>query len=100
MFALQVLPITDIANSSVAKGETLPDTVRCLECYADVLVLRHPQVPPTLIGSCLKPLFTSLFCCYFVAQMGSAAQAASFIKIPLLNAGDGVGEHPTQAMLD
>lgn len=40
----QVLPITDVSNSSVAKGETLEDTVRCLQCYCDVLVLRHPQV--------------------------------------------------------
>lgn len=71
----QVVSITDVQNSSVAKGETLSDTVRCLECYGDVLVLRHPV-------------------------KGSAAEAAAAIKVPLLNAGDGVGEHPTQALLD
>jgi len=63
------------SSSSVAKGETLEDTVRCLECYADVLVLRHPRA-------------------------GAAAEAATVMRKPLLNAGDGVGEHPTQALLD
>jgi len=63
------------SSSSVAKGETLADTVRSLECYADVLVLRHPKA-------------------------GAAAEAATIMKKPLLNAGDGVGEHPTQALLD
>lgn len=43
-FNLQVLPLTDISNSSVAKGETLEDTVRCLQCYCDLLVQRHPKV--------------------------------------------------------
>lgn len=71
----QVLPVQDVANSSVSKGETLEDTVRCLQCYTDVIVLRHPQ-------------------------MGSAARAAKVLNVPLLNAGDGVGEHPTQALLD
>jgi carbamoyl-phosphate synthase/aspartate carbamoyltransferase/dihydroorotase len=63
------------SSSSVAKGETLADTVRCLECYADALVLRHPRA-------------------------GAAAEAAAAMSKPLLNAGDGVGEHPTQALLD
>jgi aspartate carbamoyltransferase len=63
------------SSSSVAKGETLADTVRCLECYADVLVLRHPKA-------------------------GAAAEAATHMSKPLLNAGDGVGEHPSQALLD
>lgn len=62
-------------SSSSQKGETLHDTIRCLECYADVVVLRHP----------IK---------------GSALVAAEATKKPVLNAGDGVGEHPTQAMLD
>jgi aspartate carbamoyltransferase catalytic subunit len=70
-----VLPITDVTNSSVAKGESLPDTVRALQSYSDVIVLRHPV-------------------------MGSAALAASYLNIPLINAGDGIGEHPTQALLD
>uniref|UniRef100_A0A7S1XNR3 aspartate carbamoyltransferase n=1 Tax=Phaeomonas parva TaxID=124430 RepID=A0A7S1XNR3_9STRA len=69
-----VIPLPS-SSSSVSKGESLADTIRCLECYCDVLVLRHPDK-----GSC-----------------DTAARAAS---IPVLNAGDGTGEHPTQALLD
>ncbi|KAF9970688.1 hypothetical protein BGZ73_006562 [Actinomortierella ambigua] len=65
----------DGGSSSVVKGETLADTVRTLGCYGDVVVLRHPEP-------------------------GSAATAAKFSKVPVINAGDGVGEHPTQAFLD
>jgi aspartate carbamoyltransferase catalytic subunit len=61
--------------SSVAKGETLEDTVRILNGYADVLVIRHYEV-------------------------GSAKRAASVSRIPVINAGDGPGQHPTQALLD
>ncbi len=71
----QVIPINNVQYSSVTKGESLPDTVRTLESYADVLVLRHPEV-------------------------GSAATAAHYASVPVINAGDGVGEHPTQALLD
>ena len=70
-----VIPINNVKYSSVSKGESLADTVRTLECYADVIVLRHPEV-------------------------GSAAIAAEAAVKPVLNAGDGVGEHPTQALLD
>jgi aspartate carbamoyltransferase catalytic subunit len=70
-----VIPINEVKYSSVAKGESLPDTVRTLECYADVIVIRHPEV-------------------------GSAAIAAKAAHKPVINAGDGVGEHPTQALLD
>ncbi|EQC35911.1 aspartate carbamoyltransferase [Saprolegnia diclina VS20] len=63
------------SSSSSQKGETLSDTMRCLECYADVTVLRHPV-------------------------KGAAATAAAASRKPVLNAGDGVGEHPTQALLD
>lgn len=70
-----VIPISEVRYSSVAKGESLPDTVRSLECYADVIVLRHPE-------------------------MGAAAIAAQAARKPIINAGDGVGEHPTQALLD
>ena len=70
-----VIPINQVTFSSVSKGESLPDTVRTLECYADVVVLRHPEV-------------------------GSAALAAKHARKPVLNAGDGIGEHPTQALLD
>jgi aspartate carbamoyltransferase len=70
-----VIPINEVRYSSVAKGESLPDTVRTLESYADVIVIRHPDV-------------------------GSAAIAALYARKPVINAGDGVGEHPTQALLD
>merc|ERR1719502_2649654 len=63
------------STSSAKKGETIEDTVRCLQCYCDVLVLRHPVT-------------------------GTAAAAAAAASKPLINAGDGVGEHPTQALLD
>ncbi len=70
-----VIPINEVHYSSVAKGESLPDTIRTLQSYADVIVLRHPEV-------------------------GSAALAARYASKPIINAGDGVGEHPTQALLD
>ena len=70
-----VIPINEVRYSSVSKGESLPDTIRTLECYADVIVLRHPEV-------------------------GASALAAQYARKPVLNAGDGVGEHPTQALLD
>ena len=70
-----VIPISEVKYSSVSKGESLPDTIRTLECYADVIVLRHPET-------------------------GSAALAAKYARKPIINAGDGVGEHPTQALLD
>ncbi|MCA2977520.1 MAG: aspartate carbamoyltransferase, partial [Myxococcaceae bacterium] len=70
-----VIPISEVRYSSVSKGESLPDTVRTLECYADVIVLRHPE-------------------------LGAAAQAAAAARKPVINAGDGPGEHPTQALLD
>ncbi|MFN3982450.1 MAG: aspartate carbamoyltransferase [Caldilinea sp.] len=71
----QVIPINNVQYSSVTKGESLPDTVRTLESYADIIVIRHPEV-------------------------GSAATAAHYASKPVINAGDGVGEHPTQALLD
>ena len=70
-----VIPINEVRYSSVSKGESLPDTVRTLECYADVIVLRHPEV-------------------------GASAIAAQYARKPIINAGDGIGEHPTQALLD
>jgi aspartate carbamoyltransferase len=70
-----VIPINEVRYSSVSKGESLPDTVRTLECYADVIVLRHPEI-------------------------GASALAAEYARKPVINAGDGPGEHPTQALLD
>lgn len=61
--------------SSAAKGETLEDTVRTIENYADCIVLRH-------------------------FESGSAKRAAAAASIPILNAGDGPGQHPSQALLD
>jgi aspartate carbamoyltransferase catalytic subunit len=65
-------------SSSAVKGETITDSVRVLAGYADVIVQRHPA-----IGSAQE-----------------AADAASPYNIPVINAGDGAGEHPSQAMLD
>ncbi len=61
--------------SSVSKGETLEDTIRILNGYADVIVLRHSEV-------------------------GSAKRAAAVSRVPVINGGDGIGQHPTQALLD
>jgi aspartate carbamoyltransferase catalytic subunit len=61
--------------SSAAKGETIEDTIRIVQGYADAIVLRH-------------------------YEEGTAARAAAVARVPLLNAGDGAGEHPTQALLD
>lgn len=61
--------------SSVSKGETLEDTIRIMNGYADVLVLRHNEV-------------------------GAARRAAAVSRVPVINAGDGIGQHPTQALLD
>ncbi|MHA1341858.1 MAG: aspartate carbamoyltransferase [Promethearchaeota archaeon] len=61
--------------SSVKKGETLADTVRTVSNYSDVIVIRHPRE-------------------------GASKLAARFSDIPIINAGSGPGEHPTQALLD
>lgn len=70
-----VLNIQDVSSSSIAKGESLGDTIQTLCCYSDVIVMRHPD-------------------------KGAAQKAASLSRIPVINAGDGIGEHPTQAILD
>jgi aspartate carbamoyltransferase catalytic subunit len=64
-----------VESSSVKKGESLADTVRVVEGYADAVVLRHPSE-------------------------GAARMASEFVDVPLLNAGDGAGQHPTQTLLD
>lgn len=61
--------------SSVAKGESLEDTIRTFVSYSDAIVIRHPE-------------------------KGSAKKAADTATIPVINAGDGTGEHPTQALYD
>ncbi len=62
-------------SSSTTKGETLEDTIRIVDNYADIIVLRHPDE-------------------------GTAARAAAVSEVPIVNAGDGAGQHPTQAFLD
>jgi aspartate carbamoyltransferase catalytic subunit len=69
-----VISLTD-KISSVQKGESLEDTIRTLNCYGDAIVLRHPQ-------------------------KGATEMADSVSRIPIINAGDGNGEHPTQALID
>src|SRR4030043_87689 len=70
-----VIGMGSVESSSVAKGETLVDTIRTVSQYADVIVLRHPRT-------------------------GSAKEAADTTPVPVINAGDGAGQHPTQALLD
>lgn len=62
-------------SSSASKGESLADTARTVEQYCDLIVVRHPQI-------------------------GSAEEFARAAAIPVINAGDGAGQHPTQALLD
>jgi len=69
-----VLPVSS-GTSSAQKGETLEDTIRTVQNFVDVIVIRHPEV-------------------------GSAARAAGVAKVPVINCGDGPNEHPTQALLD
>lgn len=72
----QVLSVAEAkTSSSAAKGETLFDTGKMIEGYADVAVIRHPVV-------------------------GSAAEMAQGAGIPVINGGDGAGQHPTQSLLD
>lgn len=71
----RVIGFSDPATTSSSKGETLEDTVRMLSGYADLIVMRHPKE-------------------------GAAARAAKVAGIPVVNAGDGPGEHPTQTLLD
>ena len=70
-----VIGFSSIEGTSIMKGESFEDTIRTIDQYADVLVVRHP-----------KP--------------GSAKIAADVAESPVINAGDGPNEHPTQALLD
>jgi aspartate carbamoyltransferase catalytic subunit len=69
------ISVADVGASSVVKGESLADTIRTVENYADIIVIRHPQE-------------------------GSAQWASEVAKVPIINAGDGAGRHPTQTLLD
>ncbi|MCK9305039.1 MAG: aspartate carbamoyltransferase [Bacteroidales bacterium] len=71
----RVIGFTDSINTSVAKGETLKDTIKMISNYADLIVMRHPLE-------------------------GSARYASEISKVPVINAGDGANQHPTQTLLD
>lgn len=71
----RVITVASAASSSAAKGESLADSIRTIDGYADVIVMRHPM-------------------------KGSAKIAADNAEHPFINAGDGAGQHPTQALLD
>lgn len=70
-----VIDLGALEASSVAKGESLADTIRVIGSYADAIVLRHPKE-------------------------GAARMAAEYSSVPIINAGDGAGHHPTQMLLD
>jgi len=70
-----VISMADANSSSVAKGETIADTVRVVQHYADIIVIRNPLD-------------------------GSARLAGEFAEVPVINAGDGAHEHPTQTLCD
>ncbi len=71
----RVVGFSDAGNTSVSKGETLNDTIKMVSNYADLIVMRHPLE-------------------------GSARYAAEVSKVPVVNAGDGANQHPSQTLLD
>ena len=70
-----VLGFSSAASSSATKGETVADTIRMVACYADICAMRHPKEGAPLVASLYSP-------------------------IPVINAGDGVHQHPTQTLTD
>lgn len=70
-----VITVSEASMSSLAKGESLADTIRMAEAYSDIIVIRHPME-------------------------GAARLADKFSTKPIINAGDGSGQHPTQTILD
>ncbi|HOK74902.1 MAG TPA: aspartate carbamoyltransferase [Bacteroidales bacterium] len=71
----RIVGFADAATSSVSKGETLKDTIKTISNYCDLIVMRHPLE-------------------------GSARYASEISKVPIINAGDGANQHPTQTLLD
>jgi aspartate carbamoyltransferase catalytic subunit len=71
----RIIGFSDVGSSSVSKGETLHDTTRMVSNYADLIVMRHPLE-------------------------GSARYASEVADVPVINAGDGANQHPTQTLLD
>ncbi|MCL2711942.1 MAG: aspartate carbamoyltransferase [Methanomassiliicoccaceae archaeon] len=72
---IDVIDVSEMSMTSISKGETLADTIRMVDAYCDLIVLRHPHE-------------------------GAARLAAKFSINPVVNAGDGAGSHPTQTLLD
>ena len=71
----QVIGFSEPNSSSVAKGESIADTIRTIACYADIAVMRHPKE-------------------------GAPLRASRYSRIPVINAGDGGHQHPTQTLTD
>jgi len=71
----RIIGFSDAATSSSVKGETLNDTIRMVSCYADAIVMRHPLE-------------------------GASRYAAEMSPVPIINAGDGANQHPSQTLLD
>jgi aspartate carbamoyltransferase catalytic subunit len=71
----KIVGFTDSSSSSVSKGETLHDTIKMVSSYSDLIVMRHPVE-------------------------GSARFASEIASVPVINAGDGANQHPTQTLLD
>jgi aspartate carbamoyltransferase catalytic subunit len=71
----KIIGFSDAATSSSSKGETLNDTIQMVSCYADAIVMRHPLE-------------------------GAARYAAEVSPVPIINAGDGANQHPSQTLLD
>lgn len=71
----QTLGFSDASQSSASKGETVADTARVVSCYADIIAMRHPKE-------------------------GAPLRASMYSKVPVINAGDGGHNHPTQTLID
>ena len=71
----KIVGFSDASSSSVSKGETLHDTIKMVSSYSDLIVMRHPVE-------------------------GSARYASEIATVPVINAGDGANQHPTQTLLD
>ena len=70
-----VMGFSSAASSSASKGESVADTIRIISCYADIVAMRHPKE-------------------------GAPMVAAQYSRIPVINAGDGGHQHPTQTLTD
>lgn len=71
----RIIGFSEPNSTSVSKGESLEDTIKIISCYSDIIAIRHPQE-------------------------GSAKRASLYSDIPVINAGDGANQHPTQTLTD